>query len=149
MYIKNIFITLLSSTLFFSACDSGKTIDKLTNSNDSEEEAIANKDVVYIIKHTPKSVCESDSFKKAVETTVEEYIKNSDAKVVNIENIKTYVQSNDVTCKTYEPSDVLDIVDPICKIIEATDIDENYELPEGVELNEAVETSCVVAADLF
>ena len=149
MYIKNIFITLLSSTLFFSACDSGKTIDKLTNSNDSEEEAIANKDVVYIIKHTPKSVCESDSFKKAVETTVEEYIKNPDAKVVNIENIKTYVQSNDVTCKTYEPSDVLDIVDPICKIIEATDIDENYELPEGVELNEAVETSCVVAADLF
>lgn len=149
MYIKNIFIPLLFSTLLFTACNSGKTIDTLTNSNDSEEEAIAKKDVVYIIKHTPKSVCESDSFKKAVETTVEEYIKNSDAKVVNIENIKTYVQSNDVTCKTYEPSDVLDIVDPICKVVKATDIDEGYELPEGVELNEAIETSCVVTGDFF
>ena len=149
MYIKNIFITLLSSTLFFSACNSGKTIDTLTNSNDSEEEAIAKKDIVYIIKHTPKSVCLSDSFKKAVEKTVEEYIKNSDAKMVNIKSITTTVQSNDVNCKTYEPSDVLDLADPICKIIEATDIDESYELPQGVELNEEVNTSCVVAGDLF
>ena len=149
MYIKNIFIPLLSSALLFTACNSEKTIDTLTNSNDSEEEAIAKKDIVYIIKHTPRSVCLSDSFKKAVEKTVEEYIKNSDTKMLNIKSITTTVQSNDVTCKTYKPSDVLDLTDPFCEIKKATDIDGSYELPEGVELNEEVNTSCVVAGDLF
>jgi len=142
-------LLLLTSTLFFTACNSEKTIDTLTGSNDSEQEAIAKKDVVYIIKYTPKSVCESDSFKKAVETTVEEYIKNANTKVVNITNIKTYVQTNDVTCKTYIPSDVTDVIDPFCKVVKATDIDESYELPEGVELNEHVETSCVVVGDFY
>ncbi|MCF6244772.1 MAG: hypothetical protein L3J43_07015 [Sulfurovum sp.] len=139
---------LLSSTLLFTACDSGETIDKITNSNDSEQEEIAKRDIVYIIKYTPDSVCKSDSFKKAMEVTIEEY-KKSNAKTINIKNIKTYVQTNDVTCKTYKPSDIIDIVDPICKKLKATDIDEHYNLPEGVELNEQIPTSCVVTGDII
>jgi hypothetical protein len=146
---NNYTLLLLATTLFFTACSNEKTIDTLTGSNDSEQEAIAKKDVVYIIKHTPKSVCKSDSFKKAVEKTVEEYIKGLDAKIVNIRNIKTYVQTNDVTCSIYKPSDVTDIIDPICEEVKATDIDESYELPEGVELNELIETSCVITGDFI
>lgn len=136
---------LISSALLLTACNSDKAIDTLTNSEDSEQERISKKDVVYIIKYTPESVCKSASFKEAIEST----IKSSSIKIVNIKDLSTSVQTNDVTCNTFKPSDITDLIDPICKELKATEIDENYEIPENVELNDLVATSCVVSGDIF
>jgi len=138
------YVLLTSATLLFTAC----SLDDLRNSNDSTEETIAKQDIVYIIKHTPDVVCQSDDFKNAVKAAIKTY-EEEKGKGLTVKDIKTYVQDNSVTCNTYKPKDKLDIKDPICKEKEATDIQGNYTLPDGVELNEEINTSCVVTGDFF
>lgn len=149
MFKKSTLLILTSTTLLFTACSSEKAIDTIKNTNNSEKETIAKKDVIYIIKHTPEIVCKSESFKNALKSTMEEFIKQSNTKIVNIKNIITSVQSNDVTCNTFKPSDITDLVDPICDERKVVDINENFDIPAGVELNNLIETSCVIAGDIF
>ena len=144
---KYTYLLAIASLLVFTACDSDKTIDDLRGTNDSEKEKLAKKDFLYIIKYTPESVCKSKSFKTAIEKAIEAYIDEKGSPVGNIKDIITSVQSNDVICETFEPEDITDLVDPICKIEKAADISEDYELPEGLELNEEINTSCVVGGD--
>jgi len=135
---------LIPATLLFTAC----SIDDIRNSNDSTEETIAKKDIVYIIKHTPDVVCQSDDFKDAVKVAIKPY-EEEKGKGLTVKDIKTYVQDNSVTCNTYKPKDKLDIKDPICEEKEATEIQGNYTLPDGVELNEEINTSCVVTGNII
>jgi len=146
---KSIFILFTTTALLLSACSTDTVVDDIINTDDSERETIAKKDVIYIIKHTPETVCSSDSFKNALEITMEEVIQQTDTKVINIKDIITSTQTNDVTCATFIPSDITDLIDPICDEMEAVDIDESFDLPVGVELNDLIETSCVVAGDIF
>ena len=140
---KYTYLLAIASLLVFTACDT----DNITGSNDSEKEKLAKKDFLYIIKYTPESVCKSDSFKTAIEKAIETYLEESGSPTGNIKDIITSVQSNDVTCKTFKPEDITDLVNPVCKTANATDISEDYELPKGVELNEKINTSCVVGGD--
>ncbi len=146
---KSTFILFTSTALFLSACNSDTVGNAIKNTNDSEKETIAKKDVVYVIKHTPESICKSDSFKQALETTMEEVIQQSNTKVINIKDIITSTQTNDVTCNTFKPSDITDLIDPICNEMKAIEINEAFDVPIDVELNDLIETSCVVAGDIF
>lgn len=147
LMLKTYTILLASATLLFTACDSEKAINDIRNSNDSTEETIAKQDIVYIIKHTPDVVCQSDDFKNAVKAAIKTY-EEEKGKGLTVKDIKTYVQDNSVTCKTYKPKDKLDVKDPICEVKEATDI-QNYTLPNSIELNQEINTSCVVTGNII
>jgi len=143
------FILLTSITLLFSACSTESIVNDIKNTDNSEQEAIAKKDMIYIIKHTPEEVCKNESFKDALETTMEEAIKEIDTKVINIKDIIISTQNNDVTCETFKPTDITDLIDPICDEMKAVDIDESFDIPTGIELNDLIDTSCVVAGDIL
>ncbi len=145
---KYTFILFTSITLLFSACSSESIVDDIKNTDNSEQENISKKDVIYIIKHTPSEICTSESFKDAMETTMEEAIKEVDIKVVNIKDLITSIQNNDVNCETFKPSDITDLIDPICNEMKAVDIDEAFDLL-GLELSDIIDTSCVVAGDIL
>ncbi len=144
------FYTLCTSTiLLFTACNGEKTINELRNSNNSTIETIAKQDIVYIIKHTPEIVCTSDDFKNAVKASIKTYEEEKGKALTTIKDIKTFVQENNVSCNTYKPKDRLDLKDPICKETNATDIQEEYTLSDNIELNQEINTSCVVTGNIL
>lgn len=145
----SLLLAFILSSLSFTACNSDTIVNAITKTNDSEKETIAKKDVVYIIKHTPESICTSDSFKQAIEITMEEVIQQSNTKIINIKDIITSTQTNDVTCDTFKPLDITDLVDPLCEEMKAIEINEAFTIPTGIELNDLIATSCVVAGDIF
>ena len=150
LMLKTYTLLLASTSLLFTACDSEKTIDKLRNTNNSTQEHIAKKDIVYIIKYTPEMICKSTDFKNAAKDAIKTYQETqANGKSITVKKIETFTQPNTVTCQTYIPKDKADLTDPICKEKKATDIQGDYALPEGVELNEEVNTSCVVTGDVI
>lgn len=145
--LKTHIVLLTTATLFFTACNTD-TIDELRNSDNSIQEQIAKKDVVFIVKHTPEIICKSEDFKNAVKMAIDTYVEEKNTNI-SIKEIETFVEKNNVTCETYKPKDKLDLKDPLCEVKEATDIQGSYTLPEGIELNEEINTSCVVTGDVL
>ena len=133
--------TLLATSLLFTACNK----DDITNTNNSIEEQIAKKDFVFIIKGTPAKICKSKTFLKAIDQAIQ-HIKTDKAEI-KIKKLRSDVQKNSVSCSTYIPSDIRDLIDPICREKELENIIEEYDIPDEVNLSATIDTSCVVSAD--